>query len=168
MAYEVSLDQCRGPIHAELLKIYLGSMVATEDIAGMVPVLAEEFSVTFWKIGADRWHYNEKSKNLAEVGFMPEDREGVGVTFSIPWGSYTLSEPMKQTRVLFKDKVFAFSRHNGLLRWCVTNVSAKVDANNNVMPDRRASKARIDGYASLLAAYVAFTKVKDDFEIYQK
>lgn len=169
MAYEsFTRTNAEDPIHAELLKICLGSMVATEDIAAWFQWLAEEFSVTFWKIGADRWHYNEVSKNLVEVGFMPEGSDGCGVTFSIPWGQKTLSEPMKQTRVLFKDKVFAFSRHNGLLRWCVTNVSAKVDANNNVMPDRRASKARIDGYASLLAAYVAFTKVKDDFEIYQK
>jgi phage terminase large subunit-like protein len=169
MAYEsFTRTNATDPIHQELLKISLGSMVSTEDIAEWYAWLAEEFGVTFWKIGADRWHYNEVSKNLAEKGFMREDREGIGVTFSIPWGSYTLSEPMKQTRVLFRDRVFVYSRHNGLLRWCVTNVAAKVDANNNVMPDRRASKARIDGYASLLAAYVAYLKVKDDFAVYQK
>ena len=155
------------PLNDELLHICEGSMVDLQDIADWYQYLSQEYGVVFWKIGSDRWHFNELQKKLEAHGFMQEEPDGRGVTFPIAWGAKTLSEPMKQTKVLFADQIFQFSRHNGLLRWCVTNTAARIDANGNIQPDKRASRARIDGYASLLAAYIAYQKAKDDFNMFQ-
>lgn len=168
MAYESFCHTgASDPLNDELLHICEGSMVNTKDIADWYAWLAAEYGVTFWKIGADRWHFNALSSDLEERGFPKEDPDGRGVTFPIPWGPKTLSPPMKETKILFADRMFVFSRHNGLLRWCVTNTAAKIDTNNNIQPDKAKSKARIDGYASLLAAYIAYQKVKDDFDSFQ-
>lgn len=168
MAYESFCNTgANDPLNDELLHICEGGMVDLEDIAEWYAHLQDKYDCIFWKIGSDRWHYNELQKKLSSKGFMEEDSDGRGVVFPIPWGAKTLSAPMKLTRVLFKDKIFVYSRYNGLLRWCTTNTAAKIDANNNIQPDKKSSKSRIDGYASLLASYIAYQKVKDDFEQFQ-
>ena len=74
---------------------------------------------------------------------------------------------MKETKVLFTDKIIEYSRHNGLFRWCCSNTTALLDRNNNVTPDKAKSVGRIDGYVSFLIAYIAFKKCVADFKEYQ-
>src|SRR5690606_42096448 len=114
--------------------------------------------------GADRWHFADFVSDMQSVGLPREDKAGRGVVFPIPFGPQSLSAPMKETKVLFGSRRVVFSRHNGLFRWCVTNTAARVDANNNIAPDKKGSRARIDGYTSFLMAYIAYKKVADDFE----
>jgi phage terminase large subunit-like protein len=168
MAYE---SFCRtnalDPLNNELLKICEGSLVKKSDVTEWFIELSEKYQVTFWKIGADRWHFDEWSEDMAMNGFPLEEKDGRGVLFPVAMGSKSLSAPMKETRSLFEDEIIQFSRYNGLFRWCTTNTAAKVDTNANIQPDKAKSKARIDGYVSFLCAYIAYTKCKDLFEQYQ-
>lgn len=168
MAYEsFTRTNASDPLNKELLHICEGSMVRKKDITQWYLELAEKYGVTFWKIGYDRWHGDDWVEDMEMNGFPKEDSEGRGITFKVAQGPKSLSAPMKETKSLFEDKVIQYSRHNGLFRWCTTNTAAKIDTNGGIQPDKAKSKARIDGYVSFLIAYVAYQKVRDQFEEYQ-
>jgi len=169
MAYESFCNtNALDPLNNKLLKICDGSLVKKSDVTEWFVELSETYQVTFWKIGADRWHWDEWSEDMGMNGFPLEDKEGRGVMFPVAMGAKSLSEPMKETRVLFDDGIIQFSKHNGLFRWCTTNTAAKITMpNNDIQPDKSKSKARIDGYVSFLCAYIAYKKCKDLFEEYQ-
>lgn len=168
MAYEsFCKTNALDPLNNELLKISEGSLVKTSDVTEWFVELSEKYQVTFWKIGADRWHFDDWSEKMAMSGFPIEDKNGKGVLFPVAMGAKSLSRPMKETRSLFEDKIIQFSRHNGLFRWCTTNTAARIDINANIQPDKANSNGRIDGYVSFLCAYIAYTKCKDMFEEFQ-
>lgn len=168
MAYETfTRTVAKDPLNKELLHICDGAMVKKSDVTEWFNELADKYQVTFWKIGRDRWHSDEWADEMEINGFPKEDSNERGITFPVAQGPKSLSGPMKETRVLFEDKIIQFSRHNGLFRWCVTNTAAKIDTNSNIQPDKSKSRARIDGYVSFLMAYVAYKKVIDQFEEYQ-
>lgn len=168
MAYETFTNTgASDPLNNELLHICEGSMVSRKEVENWYMELAEKYGVTFWKIAADRWHYEDFATDMELLGFPREDKDGRGIVFPVAWGAKTLSQPMKETKVIFKDGMLVFSRHNGLFRWCTTNTAALIDRNNNIVPDKAKSKARIDGYASFLMAYIAYTKCKEMFDEYQ-
>lgn len=154
-------------LNSELLHICEGSMVSRKDVAQWFVNLAEKYGVIFWKIGADRWHFKDFAEDMTMAGFPAEDKEGRGVVFEIAMGAKSLSQPMKETKSLFKDKIIQFSKHNGLFRWCTTNTAARIDSNANIQPDKAKSKARIDGYIGFLTAYIAYKKCEDLFKEYQ-
>ena len=168
MAYEsFCKTNALDPLNNELLKICDGSLVKKSDVTEWFVELSDKYQVTFWKIGADRWHFDEWSEDMAKHGFPEEDKKGKGVTFPVAMGAKSLSRPMKETRSLFEDQIVQFSRHNGLFRWCTTNTAARIDINANIQPDKAKSNGRIDGYVSFLCAYIAYTKCKDLFEEFQ-
>jgi phage terminase large subunit-like protein len=168
MAYESFCNtNATDSLNKELLHICEGSMVKKGDVTAWFMDLAEEYQVTFWKIGYDRWHGGDWVDDMEINGFPKEDEKGRGVTFPVAQGAKTLSTPMKETKSLFKDGIIQFSRHNGLFRWCTTNTAARIDVNTNIQPDKAKSSGRIDGYASFLFAYIAYQKVRDQFEEYQ-
>lgn len=169
MAYEsFTTTNATDLLNQELLKICPGAMVKKNYVTEWFNELTDKYQVSFWKIGYDRWMANDWVDDMEANGFPKEDNEGRGVTFPVAMGSKTLSQPMKETKIIFKDKLVAFSRHNGLFRWCVTNTAAKIDSNNNIQPDKAKSRHRIDGYVSFLIAYVAYKKCVDLFEQYQE
>ena len=168
MAYESFTNTgASDGLNNELMHICDGSMVSRKDVVQWYVDLATEYGVTFWKIGADRWHYEDFADDMEMAGFPREDKDGRGVVFPVAMGAKTLSQPMKETKSLFKDEIVQFSRHNGLFRWCTTNTAARIDTNANIQPDKAKSNGRIDGYLSFLMAYVAYKKVIDLFEEYQ-
>ncbi len=168
MAYEsFCKTNALDPLNNELLKICDGSLVKKSDVTEWFRELSDKYQVTFWKIGGDRWHWDEWSEDMAMNGFPIEDKSGKGVMFPVAMGQQTLSQPMKETRSLFEDGIIQYSKYNGLFRWCTTNTAARIDTNGNIKPDKSKSKARIDGYVSFLCAYIAYTKCKDMFEEFQ-
>lgn len=168
MAYESFCNtNALDPLNNELLKVCDGSLVKKSDVTEWYVELSDEYQVTFWKIGADRWHFDEWSEDMSMKGFPIEDKDGRGVVFPVAMGAKSLSSPMKETRSLFEDEIIQFSRENGLFRWCTTNTAAKIDINTNIQPDKAKSKTRIDGYVSFLCSYIAYEKCKDLFEEYQ-
>ena len=169
MAYEsFTSTQALDPLNQNLLKICEGSMVRKSDVTEWYTELTDVYGLTFLKIGWDRWHGGDWSDEMEARGYPKETKDGErGITFPIIQGPKTLSQPMKETRVLFKDRIIEYSRHNGLFRWCTSNTAAKIDTNGNIQPDKAKSRARIDGYMSFLMAYIAYKKAKDVFEEFQ-
>jgi len=168
MAYEsFCATTATDPLNKELLHICEGSMVKKSDVTAWYTELSENYDVTFWKIGYDRWGATDWVDEMEMSGFPKEDSDGRGVTFPVAMGAKSLSGPMKETKSLFEDAVIQFSKHNGLFRWCTTNTAARVDVNSNIQPDKAKSRARIDGYVSFLIAYIAYQKVRDMFSEYQ-
>lgn len=168
MAYEsFTRTNAEDPLNQELLKICDGAMVRKGDVTQWFCELADTYGVVFWKIAWDRWHGGDWADDMEANGFPKEDKDGKGVTFPVAMGAKSLSSAMKETKIIFKDKLMRYSRHNGLFRWCVTNTAAKIDTNKEIQPDKAKSRHRIDGYMSYLLAYIAYLKCIDLFKEYQ-
>lgn len=79
-------------------------------------------------------------------------------------GKKTLSGPMKNLSAELSAKNVNYN-NNPVLKWCMANVAVDVDRNDNIQPCKTSSpRKRIDGFASLLDAYVALEEVKEDYE----
>jgi len=106
--------------------------------------------MTIKEIGFDPWNatqlavqlQNELNPTVDEHGFrMVEMRQGMK----------SLSEPAKEFEKLIVDRKL---RHGGhpVMRWMVGNASVRRDSNDNIVPDKQESKAKIDGVLSTVNA----------------
>ena len=79
-------------------------------------------------------------------------------------GKKTLSSPMKSLGADLESKIINYN-NNPIDKWCFANVSYEEDKNGNIQPCKT-SKAtrRIDGFASLLDAYVVLEDKKEEYE----
>ncbi len=78
-------------------------------------------------------------------------------------GKYTLSAPMKSLGADLEAKIINYN-NNPILKWCLSNTSIDVDRNDNIQPSKGKSQTRrIDGAASLLDAYVAFSRHREEY-----
>jgi phage terminase large subunit-like protein len=71
--------------------------------------------------------------------------------FELGQGFASMSAPTKELQRMVSE---AKLRHGGdpLLRWCASNVAAKMDAAGNVKPDKDRSAHRIDPIVALVMA----------------
>jgi phage terminase large subunit-like protein len=90
----------------------------------------------------DRWN---SSQLVIEL-----ENEGIPLA-EVGQGFASLSAPTKELQRLVTEGKL---RHGGdpLLRWCASNVAAKVDAADNVKPDKERSAHRIDPIVALVMA----------------
>lgn len=97
---------------------------------------------------------------ISELGFDPWNAEqfaqGVAaktrtVAVEIPQAPKTMSEPMKQLEALVVDGRF---HHDGnpVLTWCMSNVVAHTDKNENLFPNKEKGEAKIDAAVALIMA----------------
>ena len=79
-------------------------------------------------------------------------------------GYTSLSQPMKELEADLKAHLVNYN-NNPITKWCLTNVSAKRDDNDNVRPVKgRQQRLRIDGMVSLLIAYVGLCEHLADYK----
>jgi phage terminase large subunit-like protein len=120
-------------------------------------VLADQKKFKVEAVHYDPWNSVELSQKLSKERVnMVEFRMNVA----------NLSEPMKNLDALIRQgKV----RHNGgeLLRFCMSNVVAKEDHNQNVYPRKSSSKLKIDLAIALLMAYAGWMVQKETTSIYE-
>lgn len=105
----------------------------------------------------DPWNAAEMSTRLAAKGIdMTEFRMSVG----------NLSEPMKKLKELMLEKKI---RHNcgSMLSWCVGNVAAKVDANDNVFPRKEHEEQKIDPMVSAIMALAGWINDSKAESVYE-
>lgn len=90
----------------------------------------------------DPWNTTATAQELA--------KEGITVV-EIPQTTKNLSAPMKEIEALVLDGRF---HHDGnpVLTWCVSNVTAKEDANENLFPRKESKEAKIDAAAAMITA----------------
>ena len=78
-------------------------------------------------------------------------------------GVFTLSEPMKELAVEFKEHHVIY-QNNPIDKWCLINTNIKTDINGNIQPIKGLDRTqRIDGTMALLCAYIALRDNKDSY-----
>lgn len=168
MAYRMFTNiNAEDPNCKELLQICDGPMVRKSEVTLWYRELADKYGLTFWGIAYDRWHGGDWSDEMEQYGFPKQNAEGMGCTFPVAMGAKSLSSAMKELKAVMENKGLEYDRHNGLFRWCCSNVAVVADANNNIRPEKARSRSRIDGFMSALLAYIAYQQKKNLFDEYQ-
>lgn len=102
---------------------------------------------------------DDERYGIAQLGFDPDNASYLisrlmeaGVpAVEVPQRVRYLSEPMKWVEALVKDGRL---HHDGcpVLAWMMSNVTARVDANDNVFPRKERPENKIDGVVALIIA----------------
>jgi len=102
---------------------------------------------------ASRVHLQEIDFDPFQSTYLKSELEHDGLPnlVDITQNVKRLSGPMKTVRALLKDGKL---HHDGnpVMAWCVSNVVAKEDVNENVFPRKAARHLKIDGFSALLDA----------------
>lgn len=139
-----------------LLRTCPGNKVHYKHIVDWFREIQQEHDIYISFFGYDNWsatYFVEEMKDL--IG--SEAMEGV------IQGKKTLSSPMKSLGADLESKIINYN-NNPILKWCLSNTSVEVDKNDNIQPVKGGSqRRRIDGTASLLDAYVAFERHREEY-----
>lgn len=89
--------------------------------------------------------------NATQVITHLQDSLGVERVLEFPQTTLRLSEPMKWVQALIEDGRI---HHDGnpVMSWCMGNVTAQVDRNDNVFPRKERPQNKIDGAVALIMA----------------
>jgi phage terminase large subunit-like protein len=109
---------------------------------------------------------------IGDIGYDPDnatmlcqqltDEDGIEMV-EFRQGIRSLSEPSKEFEAMIKSRSIAHGGHP-VMRWCVSNVAVKTDAQGNYMPAKDKSTDRIDGVAaSVIAIGRAMRHTSEEF-----
>lgn len=133
-----------------------GNKVHYRDVTAWFVEMQQEKDIYIPWIGYDSWsatYFVEEMKGY----FGAESMEAV------IQGKKTLSSPMLSLGRDLEAKRIVYG-NNPILKWCLSNVSIDMDKNGNIQPVKGSNtKKRIDGFASLLDAYVVLERKHDDY-----
>ena len=135
------------------LTVSEGFKVNYSDVTAWFMHMFHTYNIRPLWIGFDPWSSNYWVDEMKQYGFeMVEVRQG----------AQTLSQPMKELGADLSAKLVNYNL-NPMLIWCLTNMSAKIDVNDNVRPVKgKHARMRIDGAVSLIIAYtVLFNNLND-------
>jgi phage terminase large subunit-like protein len=137
-----------------LLTACEGYKVNYSDVTAWFLKLFNEYDIRPLWIYYDPWNSSYWVQEMKDYGFqMVEARQGYK----------TLSQPMKELEADLKNKEINYN-NNPILKWCLTNVVAKRDDNDNIRPIKGKNlRARIDGAVSLIIAYVGLQEHLNDY-----
>lgn len=140
-----------------LLRTTPGNKVHYKFIVDWFVELQNEKDIYIPWIGYDSWsatYFVEEMK-----GYFGEQAMDAVIQ-----GKKTLSSPMKSLGADLRSKRIVYN-NNPILKWCLTNVSVDIDKNDNIQPMKTSNtKKRIDGFASLLDAYVVLERHLEDYK----
>ena len=117
-----------------------GNVIDYGTIRNELRILGEAFHIQ--EIGFDPWNASQIGVELEQDGFqLVEMRQGYR----------TLSEPSKSFEALILGRQL---RHGGnpIMRWMVSNVTARIDPNGNIAPDKSTAAGKIDGVVASIMA----------------
>lgn len=127
-----------------------------KDIVDWFREVQYEEDIYVYRIGYDSWSATYLVNDL-------KSEFGDNSCEPVIQGMKTLSSPMMSLGADIKSKRVNFG-NNPILVWCMNNVSVEKDRNNNIKPMKmNNTKKRIDGFASLLDAYVIYENHIDDY-----
>lgn len=113
--------------------------------------------IYLYKVGYDSWSAKYFVQNMTDVFGEP-------VMVPVIQGKKTLSGPMKSLAAELEAKTINYG-NNPVLKWCMANVCIDIDKNGNIQPTKGISaKNRIDGFASMLDAYVVYNNEREEYE----
>lgn len=127
-----------------------------KDIAIWFREIQKEEDIYLFKIGYDAWSATYLVDDL-------NNEFGKNSCVPVIQGMKTLSSPMQNLAADIKSKLVNFG-NNPILFWCLSNVTIEKDKNANIKPIKmKNTKKRIDGFASLLDAYVVLENNINDY-----
>ena len=144
-------------IHKELLYISRGSSTDIDDIVNWYLFLEDKFKITFQAIGNDNFRARELERTFTNVGLGK-------LLVDIKYQPAHLTNVIKLSEALFRDKKLIYSRWNSLFLWCCENVLLKSFPGGGLLPDKSKSRGRIDGYSSVIMALKLYEGLVDFFE----
>ena len=138
-----------------LLRVSNGNKVDYDDVVDWYKEFSQINNSTMYQHGYDSWSSTSFIKQMTYTfGDVHE---------AVIQGKKTLSNPMRMLGADLKSKKVNYN-NNSITRWCLTNVKADVDKNDNIQPMKTSNtKQRIDGFAAMLNAYVRYTLEKTDY-----
>ena len=104
--------------------------------------------------------YNHCYDSWSATAFINKMNDTFGdISKPVIQGKKTLSNPMRLLGADLKSKKVNYG-NNPITKWCLTNVRADIDKNDNMQPAKTSNpRRRIDGFAAMLNAYVGYTRV---------
>lgn len=138
------------------LRVCSGNKINYKDILEwFVSVQTEQDIFISW-VGYDSWSASYLVNDMT-------DQFGKNAMEAVIQGKKTLSQPMKELGADLQKKRVVYN-NNPILKWCMTNVAIDQDINGNIQPVKsQNSRQRIDGFASLLDAYVAYSRHLEEY-----
>ncbi len=121
-------------------------------------ILADSLKYAMQAVHFDPWNASEFGQRMSMENIeMIEFRMNTG----------NLSEPMKRLNALTLENLI---EHNGssLLTWCISNVVAKRDANDNVFPRKEHEYLKIDSVIAVIMALAGLMADQDGKSIYEE
>lgn len=106
------------------------------------------------EIGYDPWGATQLATQLAEKDELPMVEVGQTVK--------QLSDPMKEVEALIIDGRLHHDR-NPVMDWMMSNVTARIDRNDNVFPNKDTPDNKIDGPVALIVAMSRAMVRSDDY-----
>lgn len=119
-----------------------GEVIDYDFITKYIQNLDEKYNIQ--EICYDPYNATQWSQHMDKLGY---------VMVEVRQGTLTLSEPTKHFRECVYEKKI---HHNGnkALTWCLGNAVTKIDAQENIMLDKKKSTERIDMIAAGIFAFV--------------
>lgn len=123
------------------LRALPGSSVDYEALEDALVELRSRFNIL--GVGMDTWNKGNLPENLKKKGF----HEVVEIPFQVA----QISTPSKCFEVEVLDSLVD-ANSNPLMTWCVSNAVAPADWKDNILPDKRKSRGRIDPVVATIIA----------------
>jgi phage terminase large subunit-like protein len=106
------------------------------------------------QINYDRWNASQLVIDCVNLG-LPMNPYGQGFL--------SMSSPTKHLEKVILNKEINHSG-NPVLRWMVSNLRMKIDASDNIKPDKSKSTEKIDGVVALIMAIGAYMNSETEEE----
>lgn len=150
---EVQIDDQRSgkPYHVQqLYKVWSDQGLITLTDGQIIDFEVIRETIVDWagqyhpaEIAYDPWGATQLATQLAEQDELPMTEVGQTVK--------QLSDPMKEIQALVIDGRL-HHEHHPVMNWMISNVTARVDRNDNVFPNKDTADNKIDGAVALMTA----------------
>lgn len=139
-----------------LLRTVPGNKVHYEHVVQWFLEVQNELDIYIPWHGYDSWsaeyYVQEMRSHFGKEGMEP-----------VIQGKKTLSGPMKALGADLESKRINYN-NSPVLKWNLSNVAVDIDKNDNIQPIKTSNqRRRIDGFASLLNAYVVLERHYEDY-----
>ena len=119
-----------------------------------------EMDIYIYKIGYDSWGSTYLVDEL-------QDNFGKESTVPVIQGAKTFSGPLSRIKADLGAKRINYGNHQ-ILKWCMSNSAVNIDRNNNLALAKTGNqRRRIDGFASLMDAYIVYENEYQNYRSYR-
>jgi phage terminase large subunit-like protein len=158
---EETVEETRNVLYDECIE--KGYLIKTPGQAINYPIIEDDLINANKDFRVVAFHFDPW--NAMQLAQRLQERHLNMVEFRM--NTANLSEATKMLNALLKEGKI---RHNGspLLKWCLSNVVCKEDANGNVFPRKNDDRLKIDVAVALIMALAGWIQEKDTTSVYEE